>query len=100
MNALFSIAASGLQTAARSLQVVANNVANLGTDGFGRSALQQRQAQPDGGVYGYVVPTSTRGDGLADDMAQALSARLTYEANAKVMKAGNGLLGTLFDAFA
>ena len=51
MNALFSMAASGLQTAARSLQVVANNVANLGTDGFGRSALQ-RQAQPDGGVYG------------------------------------------------
>jgi len=99
MNALFSIAASGLQTAARSLQVVANNVANLGTDGFGRSALQ-RQAQPDGGVYGYVVPTSPRGDGLADDMAQALSDRLTYEANAKVMKAGNGLLGTLFDAFA
>ncbi len=99
MNALFSIAASGLQTAARSLQVVANNVANLGTDGFGRSALQ-RQAQPDGGVYGYAVPASTRGDGLADDMAQALSDRLTYEANAKVMKAGNGLLGTLFDAFA
>ena len=60
----------------------------------------QRQAQPDGGVYGYVVPTSARGDGLADDMAQALSDRLTYEANAKVMKAGNGLLGTLFDAFA
>lgn len=99
MNALFSIAASGLQTAARSLQVVANNVANLGTDGFGRSALQ-RQAQPDGGVYGYVVPASSRGDGLADDMAQALSDRLIYEANAKVMKAGNGLLGTLFDAFA
>ena len=99
MNALFSMAASGLQTAARSLQVVANNVANMGTDGFGRSALQ-RVAQPGGGVYGRVVPASARGDGLADDALQAMSDRLVYEANARVMKAGDSLLGTLFDAFA
>ncbi|WP_369939171.1 flagellar basal body protein [Xanthomonas medicagonis] len=94
-----SIALSGMRAAASGLQVRANNVANLATDGFQR-AVPVPQAAAGGGVVGQVQAAGGQGSDLVDDMVGAVSDRTAFQANARVLRAADDSIGSLLDVLA
>ncbi|OZB52305.1 MAG: hypothetical protein B7X38_08760 [Stenotrophomonas sp. 14-69-23] len=96
MNAIPSIAASGMRVAVMGVRVAAQNIA---VQPVGPRQVLAVQTIAGGGASAQV----TSGEGAPDMVADLLAAR-TYEvafaANAVVIRRNSEMLGTLFDAFA
>ena len=94
---------SGMQTAAKRLNITANNVANLQTEGYqAKRAINGDTAS--GGVdiveiqssEAPATPSSSNVD-LTTEVSHQIIDKNTYEANAKMLKAQYDTLGTLLD---
>ena len=96
MNALTSIAQSGLQAAQTRLGASANNVANGQTEGFKRQTVQAT-AQPQGGVVVTLSRAATEGSDLTQDVVDQLSAKQSFAANLAVLKTAGQMMGSLLD---
>lgn len=96
MNALASIALSGLNASQQKLGASAHNIANAQTPGFRRQLVVQ-QAEAQGGVRTELATAAVEGDALADDLVAQMSAALEFKANLRVLKTHDQLLGTLLD---
>ena len=96
MNALSSIALSGLGAAQLRLGASAHNIANAQTPGFRRQLVTQ-QSMPEGGVSATLTQATIAGDALAADLVGQMSARYQFIANLRVIQTQDKLLGTLVD---
>lgn len=96
MNALASIALSGINAAQLRLGASAHNIANAQTPGFGRQLVTQ-QAVPEGGVSASLVRAPVEGEALAEDLVAQMSAGYQFVANLRVLQTQHKLLGTLLD---
>ena len=88
MSDIASIARSGMAAAQTRLTAAASNIANRDSReqlGGGVSAALVRDAEPQSG------------DGLGTDLVYALEARQAFQANLKVLKTQDQLLGSLLD---
>ena len=96
MNSAISI--SGLHAAQTSFDVMANNVANIATDGFKPSRVELRPVEPRGGVdVAAITPSGDDGTDLATEMTGMVIAKTTYAANARAFRTEDETLGALFD---
>jgi flagellar hook protein FlgE len=96
MNSLSSIALSGLNAAQTNLQVSANNIANLPTEGFRRQQVQQSE-QAGGGVTTQITRAEAEGSALEEDVVAQLQAKNSFLANLAVFKTSNSMAGALLD---
>jgi flagellar hook-associated protein FlgK len=96
MNALASIALSGINAAQLRLGASAHNIANAQTPGFRRQLVTQ-QAVPEGGVSAGLVRAPVEGEALAEDLVAQMSAGYQFVANLRVLQTQHKLLGTLLD---
>jgi flagellar hook-associated protein FlgK len=96
MNAISSIALSGLHAAQTRLGSSAHNIANAVTPGFRRQVVAQQTA-PNGGVTTTIERAPEQGDALAEDLVSLKLARHLFTANLKVMRTQDQMLGTLLD---
>jgi len=105
VQAMDGIAASltGLSTAAQSIALSANNVANLNSAGYRAESLVQ-QTLPQGGVYGAAVQQSQAplepGGGNVDLATEAVNLDTqgtAYQADLKFLQVQDKLLGTALD---
>ena len=99
----FSIALSGLQAASKGVAVTANNVANINSKDYKAKRLDLEE-QREGGVQESslaesqepAVPGGSNVD-LATEITHLMTQSHAYQANLKVMKAQNELLGQAMD---
>lgn len=110
MLPLLNIAGSGLTAAAARLTTTAGNLANLDTAGY--KARRVELASSPGGVAVAGVttdpapgPIDLEGQegsnvDLARESVDLIREKHQYAANAKLLKAGDGMLGTLLDVMA
>jgi flagellar hook-associated protein FlgK len=96
MNAISSIALSGLHAAQTRMSSSAHNVANAVTPGFRRQVVAQ-QTVPNGGVATTIERAPTQGDALAEDLVALKLAQHLFTANLKVLRTQDQMLGTLLD---
>ena len=96
MNAISSIASSGMQAAQTVMRTSANNVANANTVGFQRQEVRQT-AQPQGGVQATVKAADEKKASLEADVVSQLQAKNAFLANLKVFKTQGALAGALLD---
>jgi flagellar hook protein FlgE len=96
MNALSSIAGSGLQAAQTRLASSAHNIANAATPGFQRQVVAQHGV-PAGGVATALERSPVAGDALAEDLVALKLAQHLFTANLKVLRTHDRMLGTLLD---
>lgn len=96
MNSLSSIASSGLNAAQANLNSSAQNIANLGTEGFRRQETVQT-TQTGGGVQASYRQASTTGNALEADVVNQMQAKHSYMANLAVFKTSNAMTGALLD---
>ncbi len=109
-------AVSAMKAFEKKLNVAANNVANLNTDGYKsrRATLSEDQ---NGGVKaivdevdtpgipkntvqnGEIVETESSNVDLVEEFSQMMTTKAAYKANAKTVQAQDQMLGALFDAF-
>lgn len=99
MNAISSIALSGLQAAQTRLGSSAHNVANAMTPNFRRQVVAQQTAA-HGGVTTTIQRSAVAGDALAEDLVSMKLAQHLYTANLQVLRTQDQMLGTLLDATA
>ncbi|MGA2081191.1 MAG: flagellar basal body rod C-terminal domain-containing protein [Holophaga sp.] len=98
-----SVSLTGLQTAAQSVALSANNVANLNSAGYRAGSLVQEEL-PQGGVAAVAVqrsqePTAPGGSNvdLATEAVNLDLAGTGYQANLAVIKTQEKVLGTALD---
>jgi flagellar hook-associated protein FlgK len=96
MATISNIALSGMSAAQAQLNVSANNIANMNTEGFKRQELQQSQ-QTGGGVTTTVTRSPTEGSALEADIVSQLQAKNAFLANLAVFKTSNQMTGALLD---
>lgn len=96
MNAISSIATSGMATAMLGMNVAANNIANQQTPGYHRQVVVP-QTQAAGGVTASVAQAPQAGSDLVADVVQQRMALYAFQANALVVQSGNRMLGALID---
>lgn len=96
MNALSSIALSGINAAQTRLNASANNIANLNTDGFRRDEVSA-QAVESGGVSVSVSKSDRVGTDLVQDIVEQKMAALEFKANVQVLKTSAQVMGSLLD---
>jgi flagellar hook-associated protein FlgK len=96
MNAISSIALSGLHAAQTRMSSSAHNIANAVTPGFRRQVAAQQTA-PNGGVATTIERAPTQGDALAEDLVALKLAQHLFTANLKVLRTQDQMLGTLLD---
>ena len=99
MNAISSIALSGLHAAQTRMSSSAHNIANAVTPGFRRQVVAQ-QTVPNGGVAATIERAPSEGDALAEDLVALKLAQHLFTANLKVLRTQDQMLGTLLDATA
>lgn len=115
MNAI-STAVSALNAFQKKLGVIADNVANVNTDGFKKSRVTMEQGR-QGGVQARIqkietpgIPRKTIHGGSAGDaetsnvdlieeLTQMIPAEKSYGANLKALRTSNNMLGHLLDIF-
>ena len=85
-----------MHAAQAALDVSANNIANLGTQGFKRQQLLQ-QSQPEGGVSTSITQTSIPGNAPDVDLVDQLQAKNAFLANLRVFETSSQMTGTLVD---
>lgn len=98
MNDIAHIARSGMAAAQARLTASASNIANRGSTDFRRFQVDSRE-MVGGGVSAQLTrePEVQNGDGLTTDLVYALEAKQAFEANVKVLKTHDALLGSLLD---
>jgi flagellar hook protein FlgE len=96
MNAIGSIALSGMNAAQLRLGSSAHNIANALTPGFRRQLVVQ-QSVPEGGVQASVTRAALEGPALADDLVAQMSAGYLFIANLKAIQTQDRLMGSLLD---
>ena len=96
INSLSSIALSGMQAAQAQLDVSANNIANMATEGYHREQLVQTE-QAQGGVSTSVQRAAEAGPDLVTDVVAQLQSKNAFLANLAVFKTNSKLKGTLLD---
>jgi flagellar basal body rod protein FlgG len=107
-------ALSGLAAFGKQIEVVAQNVANINTDGFKKSRTEFVEI-PTGGVLPVVEkdessgPTVLRDTGghhtmvqlsnvdLGEETMQQIAAQRSLEANLQTLRMGDALLGSILD---
>jgi len=99
MNAIPSIAHSGMNAALQRLGAAANNIANAQTPGYHRQFVAQ-EAQPGGGVLTSVGQADRHGENLAEDLIQQISASYAFKANLRTIQTHDEMLGALLDLHA
>ncbi|MCW4453989.1 hypothetical protein OK348_04190 [Flavobacterium sp. MXW15] len=99
MNAIFPIAASGMRVAAMGMRVAAHNIAVQPVRPVAPRQVLTVQATPGGGATARVDTAEKAPDMAAERMA-AKTYEVAFAANAVVIRRGNEMLGSLFDAFA
>ena len=97
MNAISSIASSGMQAAQTVMRTSANNVANANTAGFQRQEVQQT-AQAQGGVEVTVKASDEKKASMEADVVAQLQAKNAFLANLKVFKTNDAMAGALLDS--
>jgi len=115
MTAVLNAALSALDAYGKKLDVTANNIANLNTDGFKKSRAIFEEADSSGVIVsiskvnspGAPIP-SEEGTGkiressnvdLGEEIVNLKTTKHGYQANLKVVKAEDEMLGSLFDIF-
>lgn len=100
---LNAIASSGLRTSAQALNLSAQNVANVNTEGYRARQLDQ-EALPQGGVRARSVresqePPEPQGSNvdLAQEAVTQVTSAGTYQAGLAVMRAQEQTLGQALD---
>ena len=106
---------SAFQAFGRKLEVTANNIANLDTDGFKKSRVEMIEAAPGQGVQAVVQPVPTPGVQILEDRPQGpqlveqsnvdlgeelvnlMVAQRGFELNAAALRAQDEALGTLLN---
>ncbi len=96
MNALSSIALSGLQAATTRAGVAAHNIANAVTPVYRPQQVVQR-TQAGGGVTAHVTRAAAPGSHLARDLVDQKVALYSFKANLKVVEVEQKMLGSLID---
>ena len=107
-------ALSGLTAIGKQIEVIANNIANVNTDGFKKSKTEFVEI-PTGGVLpvvekddasGLTVLRDTGGNqtmvelsnvDLGEEAAQQIAAQHSFEANLQTLRTGDALLGSILD---
>lgn len=97
MNAISSIASSGMQAAQTAMRTSANNVANANTANFQRQEVRQT-AQAQGGVEATVEASDQKKASLEADMVAQLQAKNAFLANLKVFKTNDAMAGSLLSS--
>lgn len=97
MNALPSIARSGLGAADAAMQAHAHNLANLGTEGFRRSGTTNSTAA-GGGVQAQWTRAAAPGPAVEADLVGQLQAKNAALVNLAVFKAWDRMTGSLLRA--
>lgn len=113
MSLAMNTALSGLDAYGKKVDVTANNIANVNTDGFKKSRVVMQEADSSGVVVS-IGKVNTPGapilseDGtgeiressnvdLAEEIVNLRTAKHGFEANLKTLKAEDEMLGSLFD---
>ncbi len=96
MNAVSSIALSGLQAAQTRMASSAHNIANAVTPNFRRQVVAQ-QTVPGGGVATSIERAPAAGAALAEDLVALKLAQHLFGANLTVLRTHDRMLGTLLD---
>jgi flagellar hook protein FlgE len=94
-----------MQVSLTQQNVTANNIANVQTNGFSQLNAQQASVQPMGVRVTAITPTpnpnpNVSGTDLAQQMGNLVSNKGDLEANAKVFKVQNQMLGDVIDLIA
>jgi flagellar hook protein FlgE len=97
MNAISSIASSGMQAAQTVMRTSANNVANANTANFQRQEVRQT-AQAQGGVEATVKASDDKKASLEADVVSQLQAKNAFLANLKVFKTNDSMAGALLSS--
>lgn len=114
MISAISSSISALSAFGKKLGVIANNIANVNTEGFKKSRAILKEG-PNGGVQvsinrinspGYPIMEEGTGEmtdretsnvDLTEEIPQLLLTRRGYQANVKTIKTQDEMLGTLID---
>ena len=113
MSLALNSALSALDAYGKKVDVTANNIANVNTDGFKKSRAVMQEADSSGVVVS-ISKVNTPGapilsqDGtgevrefsnvdLAEEIVNLQTAKHDFEANLKTLKAEDEMLGSLFD---
>lgn len=96
MNAISSIAVSGVQAASTRLDTAAHNVANAQTPEFKRQVVHL-QSQETAGVVASVGKAQEIGPDLAADLVEQMSASYQYKANLRTIQTQEQMVGSLLD---
>ena len=112
MFSVLDIAASGLSAASARIAVTAGNIANVNSTGYQARRANLAPVDPGGGVRVDSVTLSTGPGAIDEEGLETSNVDLTtetvnlirdkhqYSANAKLLKAGDEMLGTLLDVLA
>ena len=108
-------ALSGLTAIGKQIKVIANNIANVNTDGFKKSKQSSSKSRPVGSSLllrrtthpGLTVLLRDTGGNqtmvelsnvdLGEEAAQQIAAQRSFEANLQTLRTGDALLGSILD---
>lgn len=93
------IAASGMRVASLRLEAAASNVARLPVAGSQRLGVNAAASAGGGGV-GTVVAAGPDDGAPVGDLVESRSALLAFDANARMLRAGDESVGFLLDVMA
>jgi flagellar hook-associated protein FlgK len=94
---LFGTSLSGLKAAQISLNVTANNIANLNTPGFKADRVDLASAPDEDGVEVAGVQSTDLPVDPTTEMQKLIQDRLLYGANAMVVRAADQMYGSLLN---
>ena len=100
-----SASLTGMNAAATSVRVTANNVANFRSEDFQASRLDQVDQADNGGTRAtritaseeQALPPGGSNTNLERDMVSLIRDEASYAANAAVIRTDNQMMGTLMD---
>jgi flagellar hook protein FlgE len=96
MGSVSSIALSGMNAAAVSMDSAAHNIANLNTAKFRRQEVEQASVAP-AGVTTSLTQAPRVGSAPEEDMVGMLQAKNAFLANLAVFKTADSMAGSLLD---
>lgn len=96
MNAVSSIARSGMTAALQQLDAAAHNIANSETPHFKRETVSHRELA-NGGVATTIDRAETVGHHLSADIVHEISSTYSFQANLHTLRTQQDMLGTVID---
>ncbi|RLB44242.1 MAG: hypothetical protein DRH12_00315 [Deltaproteobacteria bacterium] len=98
MISIFGIGLSALKAFGQKMDIIAENVANICSEGYGK----KRAVMMEGPIQNVVIKISHNPPGdhavdLAEEIPQSLVAVRGYEANLKSIRTEDEMLGTVLD---